>query len=200
MTLAYHVWNADGWQRDLAFPEAIGLAQSAIDRARAACNPEWPAYVEEICIVAAPVGTDTETLGDLDAVMTVVQADVRSAPPETRLDTFCDYVLRPCNSKTETFMPDGTPVATPEIIMIVPTTDTTGMAAAPAPPFTANPQTTAMIAAGLLIVLLVALCVPLQSWAAMSVCHNEGGTVIAKSPFSMACLPGETREALSDGH
>ena len=102
MSLAHHVWDGSGWQRDLSLQEATAAAQAAIDQARAACDPEWPAHVDEICIVQAPRGTDDEGLGDCDAVMMVIQVEVRPAPPESGLDEICDYALRPCTPSMET--------------------------------------------------------------------------------------------------
>ena len=96
-------------------------------------------------------------------------------------------------------MADGTPAATPEII-IRPTADTNAVVGTPAPPFTAGPQTTGLLAAGLLIALVVALCVPLQSWAAMDTCRDDGGTVMSTSPVNMTCVPGETTGEPAGGH
>jgi hypothetical protein len=97
----YHVWNGGSWRHDLTISQAIFIAQIAIDEARSKCKPEWPDYVNDIYIVQAPGDTDEEVLGDMVAFMRAVPFDVRAAPPDSGMDTFCDYILRaPCARTT----------------------------------------------------------------------------------------------------
>jgi hypothetical protein len=88
-------------------------------------------------------------------------------------------------------MPDGPQHVTAETVMILPSSGGIGIKIAHEPPFTARPQTIAMIAAGLLIALAAALCVPLQGWASIEACHEHGGTVTVESPIRMICVPGD---------
>ena len=50
----YHLWNGSKWTQYESISDAEGAADDAIDAARDCCDPEWPAWVTEICVFSAP--------------------------------------------------------------------------------------------------------------------------------------------------
>ena len=94
MTEVFFVYNGDHWREFATVEAAAEEADAAIGCARDACDPEWPAWVTEICVFSAPPGCDDpEEGGHLVLYAKEVGIEHDADPEAAGVDYWCDYVM-----------------------------------------------------------------------------------------------------------
>ena len=90
----FFTYNGDHWREFATLEAATEEADAAIEHARDGCDPEWPAWVTEICVFSAPPGCDDPRE---DGRLVLYAKEVEIPTPEGRehedADYWCDYVM-----------------------------------------------------------------------------------------------------------
>ena len=120
--MPFFVYDGDRYREYQEFPDALTVADEAINGARECCDPEWPLWVEEISIWQAPAGCEQpHECGYLRFVATEV--DARPAEDGDGCDYWCDYVMRPAQRRRARQMATDRDEAAPERIWLDLNTD-----------------------------------------------------------------------------
>ena len=91
--MTYHVYDGDRWWSASDEAEALKFAGNAIDAARDQCDPEWPAWVEDIHIIIGPGDMDDEAKGDADSVFVATMTEVECQAGV--VGTYCNFAMMP---------------------------------------------------------------------------------------------------------
>ena len=96
--MGYHVYDGDRWYYFEDRAEADQAADEAIAAAQDDCDPEWPTYVDEICIAEGPPLVEHWERDELPVV--AFAAPTNKRPPDVdegesdSVDYYCDYEMR----------------------------------------------------------------------------------------------------------